>query len=55
MTQQGATNATTKAKAADQDFLTLWKDADPDIPVLQQAKAEVETLCVDLLGRFTSS
>ncbi|HEX3569290.1 MAG TPA: winged helix-turn-helix domain-containing protein [Acidobacteriaceae bacterium] len=29
-----------KAKAAYQDFLTLWKDADPDIPVLQQAKTE---------------
>jgi serine/threonine protein kinase len=29
-----------KAKAAYQDFLKLWKDADPDIPVLQQAKAE---------------
>jgi eukaryotic-like serine/threonine-protein kinase len=29
-----------KAKAAYQDFLTLWKDADADIPVLQQAKAE---------------
>ncbi len=29
-----------KAKAAYQDFLTLWKDADPDIPVLQQAKVE---------------
>jgi eukaryotic-like serine/threonine-protein kinase len=29
-----------KAKAAYQDFLTLWKDADPDIPVLQQANAE---------------
>jgi eukaryotic-like serine/threonine-protein kinase len=29
-----------RAKAAYQDFLTLWKDADPDIPVLQQAKAE---------------
>ena len=22
-----------------QDFLTLWKDADPDIPVLKEAKA----------------
>jgi predicted Zn-dependent protease len=31
---------TAKAKAAYQDFLTLWKDADPDIPVLKEAKAE---------------
>ena len=31
---------TAKAKAAYQDFLTLWKDADPEIPVYQQAKAE---------------
>jgi len=30
----------TKAQAAYQDFLKLWKDADPDIPILQQAKAE---------------
>jgi hypothetical protein len=29
-----------KAKAAYQDFLMLWKDEDPDIPVLQQAKEE---------------
>ncbi len=35
---------TVKAKAAYQDFLTLWKDADPDIPVLQQAKAELAKL-----------
>ena len=35
---------TAKAKAAYQDFLTLWKDADPDIPVLQQAKAEYAKL-----------
>jgi serine/threonine protein kinase len=27
-----------------QDFLTLWKDADPDIPILKQAKAEYEKL-----------
>jgi hypothetical protein len=27
-----------KAKAAYQDFLTLWKDADPDIPILKEAK-----------------
>ncbi len=29
-----------KARAAYQEFLTLWKDADPDIPILKQAKAE---------------
>jgi len=29
-----------KARVAYQDFLTLWKNADLDIPVLQQAKAE---------------
>jgi tetratricopeptide (TPR) repeat protein len=34
----------TKAKAAYQDFLTLWKDADPDLPVLEQAKAEYAKL-----------
>jgi len=34
----------TKAKIAYQNFLTLWKDADPDIPVLQQAKAEFAKL-----------
>jgi tetratricopeptide (TPR) repeat protein len=33
-----------KAKAAYQDFLTLWKDADPDVPILQQAKAEYAKL-----------
>src|SRR5947208_17073783 len=31
---------TAKARAAYQDFLMLWKDADPDIPILKQAKAE---------------
>jgi eukaryotic-like serine/threonine-protein kinase len=35
---------TPKAKAAYQDFLTLWKDADPDIPILKQAKAEYAKL-----------
>jgi eukaryotic-like serine/threonine-protein kinase len=34
----------TKAKAAYTDFLTLWKDADPDIPILKQAKAEYAKL-----------
>jgi hypothetical protein len=33
-----------KAKAAYQDFLGLWKDADPDIPVLRQAQAEYANL-----------
>jgi eukaryotic-like serine/threonine-protein kinase len=37
-------NALAKARAAYQDFLTLWKDADPDIPVLKQAKAEYAAL-----------
>jgi tetratricopeptide (TPR) repeat protein/predicted Ser/Thr protein kinase len=31
---------TAKAKKAFQDFLALWKDADPDIPILKQAQAE---------------
>jgi DNA-binding winged helix-turn-helix (wHTH) protein/predicted Zn-dependent protease len=33
-----------QAKAAYRDFLTLWKDADPDVPVLKEAKAEFERL-----------
>jgi eukaryotic-like serine/threonine-protein kinase len=33
-----------KARAAYQDFLTLWKDADPDIPILKQAKGEYTKL-----------
>jgi len=35
---------TIKARASYQDFLTLWKDADPDIPILRQAKAEYAKL-----------
>jgi len=35
---------TAKSKAAYQDFLALWKDADPDIPLLKEAKAEYEKL-----------
>ena len=34
----------TKARIAYQDFLTLWKDADPDVPILEQAKAEYAKL-----------
>jgi hypothetical protein len=37
-------NDTTKTRAAYQGFLTLWKDADPDIPILKQAKAEYAKL-----------
>ena len=33
-----------KAKSAYQNFLTLWKDADPDIPILKQAQAEYTKL-----------
>jgi hypothetical protein len=33
-----------KSRAAYKDFLTLWKDADPDIPILKQAKAEYAKL-----------
>jgi DNA-binding winged helix-turn-helix (wHTH) protein/tetratricopeptide (TPR) repeat protein len=35
---------TVTAKSAYQDFLTLWKDADPEIPILKQAKAEYAKL-----------
>jgi len=35
---------TAKAKAAYQDFFNIWKDADPDIPVLRQAKEEYAKL-----------
>ena len=45
-TSQGADAdaARVRALAAYKDFLTLWKDADPDIPILQQAKAEYAKL-----------
>jgi tetratricopeptide (TPR) repeat protein len=36
--------AKSKAISAYQDFLTLWKDADPDIPILKQARAEYANL-----------
>ena len=35
---------TPKARTAYQDFLAMWKDADPDIPILRQAKAEYAKL-----------
>jgi hypothetical protein len=43
---RGSALAGEKAKAgkAFQDFFELWKDADPDIPILHQAKAEYARL-----------
>jgi hypothetical protein len=35
---------TAKAKAAYQDFFKLWKDADSDVPILREAKAEYARL-----------
>ena len=35
---------TAKAKAAYQDFFAIWKDADPDVPILKTAKEEYEKL-----------
>jgi serine/threonine protein kinase/tetratricopeptide (TPR) repeat protein len=45
-TSQGADAdaARARALASYKDFLTLWKDADPDIPILKQAKAEYAKL-----------
>ena len=37
-------DALAKARTAYQDFLTLWKDADPDIPILKEARAEYAKL-----------
>ena len=35
---------TAKSPFAYNDFLTLWKDADPDVPILKEAKAEYAKL-----------
>jgi serine/threonine protein kinase/tetratricopeptide (TPR) repeat protein len=45
-TSQGADAdaARTRALAAYKDFLTLWKDGDPDIPILKEARAEYAKL-----------
>jgi tetratricopeptide (TPR) repeat protein len=45
-TTQGADSdaARVRALAAYKDFLTLWKDADPDIPILKAAKTEYAKL-----------
>src|SRR5262249_29774784 len=39
-----ADGARAKARSAYQDFLALWKDADPDVPILREAKAEYAKL-----------
>jgi eukaryotic-like serine/threonine-protein kinase len=36
--------ARTQSLAAYKDFLTIWKDADPDVPILKEAKAEYAKL-----------
>ena len=43
-----------KAKIAYQDFLTLWKDADPNIPVLKQAQAEYSNLNTSVFAPMES-
>ena len=35
---------TAKSRTAYQNFFALWKDADPDIPILKEAKAEYAKL-----------
>ena len=40
----GLSGDVARSKAAYQDFLSLWKDADPDIPILKEAKAEYAKL-----------
>jgi len=41
---QAASNNREGAGKAYQDFFALWKDADPDVPVLKEARAEYEKL-----------
>ena len=35
---------TAKAKKAYQDFFALWKDADPDLPILMETRKEYAAL-----------
>jgi len=41
---QALASDTASARKSYQDFLALWKDADPDIPILREAKAEYAKL-----------
>ncbi len=43
-TSQGADAARARARSAYNDFLALWKDADPNIPILKQARTEYAKL-----------
>ena len=43
-TPQGTDADAARARAAYKDFLGLWKDADPDLPILKEAKAEYAKL-----------
>jgi hypothetical protein len=56
-TAQGADAdaARIRALAAYKDFLTLWKDADPDIPILKEAKAEYAKLTMKARGASTAT
>jgi hypothetical protein len=40
----GPGGASAKAKASQREFFAHWQSADPDIPILKQAKAEYEKL-----------
>ena len=45
------TGEPTKARNAYQKFLALWKDADPDVPILREAQAEYAKLIESAEGR----
>ena len=40
------TGDTAKARAAYQDFFALWKDADPDVPILKEAKGGIREAAI---------
>lgn len=44
-------DALVKARSAFQDFFALWKQADPDVPILKQAEAEYSKLNVSPVAR----
>ena len=52
--QADADAARVRALAAYKDFLTLWKDADPDIPILQASQSRVRQAAIAQRLRFNS-